>query len=95
MFFNNGNTRLVDKNNDLCGTRGLTPRYSSLPIFQLNEYTNTAEALEETNLSPANSFCCGSTNLLANGSLEYDVAVDDVNSPNISYIQEVTHEQLP
>jgi hypothetical protein len=33
------------------------------------------------------------TNLLANGSLEYVVADDDVNSPNVLYIPEVTREQ--
>jgi arylsulfate sulfotransferase len=94
MFFNNGNNRLVDANDDVCGTPGLTPCYSSVPIFQLNEYTNTAQVLEETNLSPAYSICCGSTNLLANGDLEYDVAAD-VNTPGVSYIQELTQEQPP
>jgi len=94
MLFNNGNNRLVDTNNEICGTSGLTACYSSVPIFQLNEYTNTARVLEETILSPAYSVCCGSTNLLANGDLEYDVALD-VNTPNVSYIQEVTHEQNP
>jgi len=60
----------------------------------LNEYTNTAQVLEETNLSPVYSICCGSTNFLANGDLEYDVA-DDVYTPNVSFIQEVTQEQTP
>ncbi len=92
MFFNNGNGRQVDTNNDICGTPGLTPCYSSVPTFQLNEYADTAQVLEETNLSPDYSVCCGSTNLLANGDLEYDVALD-VNTPDVSYIQEVTHEQ--
>jgi hypothetical protein len=94
MFFNNGNGRLVDANNDVCGTPGLTPCYSSVPIFQLNEYTNTVQVLAETNLSPAYSTCCGSTNLLANEDLEYDVA-QDVYTPNVSYIQEMTGEQNP
>jgi hypothetical protein len=94
MFFNNGNNRLVDADDDDCGTPGLTACYSSVPVFQLNEYTNTAQLLEETNLSPAYSVCCGNANLLANGDLEYDVAAD-VNSPNVSYIQEVTQEQNP
>jgi hypothetical protein len=58
----------------------------------LNEYTNTVQVLEETNLSPDYSVCCGSANLLANGDLEYDVAAD-VNTPNVSYIQEVTQGQ--
>jgi arylsulfate sulfotransferase len=94
MFFNNGDGRLLDANNDACGTPGLTPCYSSVPTFELNEYTKTARVLAETNLSPAFSTCCGSTNLLANGDLEYDVA-QDVYKPNVSYIQEVTQEQNP
>ena len=95
IFFNNGNNRLVDVNNDVCGTPGLTTCYSSVPIFQLNEYTNTAQLLEETNLSPAYSICCGNANVLANGDLEYDVAADVNSTPNVSYIQEVTREQNP
>jgi arylsulfate sulfotransferase len=95
MFFNNGINRFVDTNNDVCGTPGLTPCYSSVPIFQLNEYTKTAQVLSETNLSPAYSFCCGSTNLLANGDLEFDVADDENSSFSGSYIQEMTQEQLP
>ncbi len=94
MFFNNGNNRLVDANNDVCGTSGLTACYSSVPVFQLNEYTNTAQVMQETNLSPAYSVCCGSTNLLSNGDLEYDVA-DDVNTPDVSFIQEITQEPNP
>jgi arylsulfate sulfotransferase len=94
MFFNNGDGRLVDANNDPCGTKGLTPCYSSVPTFELNEYTKTARVLAETNLSPAFSTCCGSTNLLANGDLEYDVA-QDVYMPGVSYIQEVTQDQNP
>jgi arylsulfate sulfotransferase len=94
MFFNNGNNRLVDGDDDDCGTPGLTACYSSVPVFQLDEYTNTAQVLQETNLLPAYSICCGNANVLANGDLEYDVAAD-VNSPNVSYIQEVTQEQNP
>jgi arylsulfate sulfotransferase len=94
MFFNNGNNRLVDAADDDCGIPGLTACYSSVPVFQLNEYTNTAQVLQETNLSPAYSVCCGNANLLANGDLEYDVAAD-VNTPNVSYIQEVTQERNP
>lgn len=92
MFFNNGNGRLVDANNDVCGTPGLTPCYSSVPTLQLNEFTGTAEVLQETNLSPAFSICCGNVNQLANGDLEYDVAAD-VNTPGVSHIQEIVPAQ--
>jgi arylsulfate sulfotransferase len=94
MFFNNGNNRMVDADNDLCGDLGLTACYSSVPVFQLNEYTNTAQVLQEIDLSPGYSICCGSADFLTNGNWEYDVALD-VNTPNVSYIQEMTAEQHP
>jgi arylsulfate sulfotransferase len=94
MVFNDGTNRLVDANNDVCGGPGLTACYTSVPVFQLNEYTHTAEVLQEINLSPAYTLCCGSSNFLANGDWEFDVPLD-VNTPNVSYIQEMTQEQHP
>jgi hypothetical protein len=94
LFFNNGNNRLVNANNQVCGGDGLTPCYSSVPIFQLNEYTDTAEVLWEDKLTSAYSICCGNVNQLSNSDLEWDVAYD-LNTPNVSYIQEVTQEQTP
>jgi arylsulfate sulfotransferase len=94
MFFNNGNGRLVDANNDVCGSAGAVACYSSVPIFELNESANTAQVVWETNLSPNYSICCGDAVILPNGNIEYDVALDLLN-PNQSYIQEVTREQAP
>jgi arylsulfate sulfotransferase len=94
MSFNKGNNRPVRASNDICGTPGFTECNSSVPIFQLNEYTDAPEVLEEDNISPPYSRCCGNAGLLTNGKLEYDVAAD-VNTPNVSYIQEVTREQNP
>jgi arylsulfate sulfotransferase len=99
-FFNNGNNRMVDAADDLCGTPGLTACYSSVPVMQLNEYTKTAQVLDEVNLTPAFSFCCGNVNQLANGDYEYDIAYDlnkpeNALGPNLSYIQEVTPEIHP
>jgi arylsulfate sulfotransferase len=94
MFFNNGNNRQLDADNDDCGTTGFMPCYSSVPTLELNEFANTAQVLEETNLSPAFSFCCGNAERLSNGNLEYDVAAD-VSMPGVSYIQEVTPELNP
>jgi len=90
LFFNNGNNRL-DSNKVPCGTPGAANCYSSVPLFELNEFTNTAELLWEHNLSPDFSGCCGSVNLLSNGDLEYDLASDGQN-PNDSYIREVTQD---
>jgi arylsulfate sulfotransferase len=94
MFFNNGNGRMVDADNDVCGTTGFLPCYSSIPVFELNEIGNTARVLRETNLAPHYSICCGDALALSNGNIEYDVAFD-VNTPNQSFIQEVTEEQSP
>jgi len=94
MFFNNGNGRLLDASNDACGTPGFVACYSSVPIFELNESAKTAQVLWETKLSPHYSICCGDALVLSNGNIEYDVAFD-VNTPNQSFIQEVTPEQTP
>jgi arylsulfate sulfotransferase len=94
MLFNNGNNRLMDSNNDVCGTTGVGACYSSVPIYQLNEYTKTASVLWEDNLSPAYSICCGDALILPNGNVEFDVAFDQ-NTPNVSYIEEVTQTQAP
>jgi arylsulfate sulfotransferase len=92
MFFNNGNNRLVDANNDVCGTPGQIACYSSVPVYQLDESKLTAQVLEETNLSPTYSICCGDAEFLSNGDLEYDVAFEYADG---SFIQEVTHEATP
>jgi hypothetical protein len=94
MLFNNGNNRLVDSNNDVCGSSGATGCYSSVPIFQLDEYTKTASVLWEDNLSPAYSVCCGDALILPSGSVEFDIAYD-VNNPNVSSIEEVIPTQSP
>lgn len=94
MFFNNGNNRLVDSNNDVCGTPGFIACYSSVPIFQVDENTKTANVLWETNLAPRYSVCCGDALILPNNNIEYDIA-DDVNILDSSTIEEVTQEASP
>jgi arylsulfate sulfotransferase len=94
MFFDNGNNRLVDSNDDICGTTGQVACYSSVPIYQLNEYSKTASVLWQNNLTPAYSICCGDALVLPNGNVEFDVALD-VNTPNASYLEEVTQSETP
>jgi arylsulfate sulfotransferase len=94
MLFNNGNNRLVDTDNDVCGTPGFTACYSSVPILELNESARTAQVSSEINLSPAYSICCGNASKLGNGNIEYDVALD-VNTPNVSFVQEVVPGPTP
>jgi arylsulfate sulfotransferase len=94
MFFNNGNGRLVDGSNDVCGTSGFIPCYSSVPILELSESAKTAQILWEANLSPHFSICCGNAEVLSNSNIEYDVAFD-TQTANQSYIQEINREQPP
>jgi hypothetical protein len=92
MFFDNGNNRLMDSNNDVCGTPGVGACYSSVPIFQLDELTKTASVLWEDNLLPAYSICCGDALVLPNDNIEFDIAYD-VGTPDVSHIEEVTQTQ--
>ena len=95
MVFDNGNGRLVDANNDVCGTPGSPACYSSVPIYQLNETTKTATVQWEYNLSHAYSFCCGDALVLPNGNIEFDVAADQNFTFGVSYIEEVTQTSSP
>lgn len=94
MFFDNGNGRLVDANNDVCGTAGTVACYSSVPIFDINENTKTAQLQSQVNLSPAFSTCCGDALIVSNGDMEYDVAFNQYTL-GMSYVQEVTQGQNP
>jgi arylsulfate sulfotransferase len=95
MVFNDGNSRLMDSNNDVCGTPGVGACYSSVPIFQLDESAKTATVLWEENLSPYFSVCCGDALLLANGDMEVDIAFDQTITPGYSDIEEFTQTQTP
>jgi hypothetical protein len=95
MFFNDGNNRLMDTNDDICGTVGVGACYSSIPIFQLDEFTKTAAVLWEDNLLPYYSLCCGDAISLPNGDVEVDIADDQTVNPNFSDIEEVTQTQSP
>ncbi len=87
MLFNNGNNRLLNSANQVCGTTGAGPCYSSVPIYNLSESAKTADIASEIVLAPTYSTCCGNANIMSNGDIEYDVAMD-VNTPNTSYIEE-------
>lgn len=92
MFFDNGNNRLMDSNDDVCGSPGVGACYSSVEIFQLDESTKTATVLWEDNLLPAYSYCCGDALVLPNDNIEFDIAAD-VGTPDFSHIEEVTQNQ--
>jgi arylsulfate sulfotransferase len=95
MVFNDGNNRLMDSNNDVCGTPGVGACYSSVPIYQLDESAKTATVLWEANLSPYFSLCCGDALILPNGDMEVDIAFDQTVTPGYSDIEEFTQTQTP
>ena len=94
MFFNNGNARVVNDTGITCGNTGVTSCYSSVPIFQLDEDSKTAQVISEDSLLPAFSICCGDALQLSNGDLEFDIAAN-LATPGVSTLQEVTQEQTP
>jgi arylsulfate sulfotransferase len=94
MFFDNGNNRLLNSGGTICGTSGAAPCYSSVPIMQLDEYSMTATELWENDLLPAYSICCGDALLLPSGNVEFDIA-DDILTPGVSHIEEVTQTPTP
>ncbi|MGH9433387.1 MAG: aryl-sulfate sulfotransferase, partial [Terriglobia bacterium] len=57
-MFDNGNDRIVDQNNDVCGSPGVQACYSTVPIFQINETAKTASILWRDTL-PVLSFFGG------------------------------------
>lgn len=89
MFFNNGNNRLMNSSNVICSSPGVGACYSSVPVFQVDEFTKTATVLSEV-FPPFYSICCGDALVLPNGNTEFDVAFDILGPPNTSHIQEVT-----
>lgn len=94
MFFNDGNNRLVNSSGTVCGSAGAVSCYTSVPIFDVNESTKTAQVVAEDDLAPAYSICCGDALELPNGDVEYDIA-DNLYTPGVSVVQEVTQLQSP
>jgi arylsulfate sulfotransferase len=94
MFFDNGNDRLANSSDTVCSSPGTVACYSSVPIFEINESTQTAQVQWEANLTPAYSICCGDALILPNGDVEYDVAFN-LFTPGLSYVQEITQDASP
>ncbi len=95
MFYNDGTNRLVNSSGAVCGSPGVISCYASVPIFNLNETTKTAQVQWEDNLSgSAYSVCCGDALVLSNGDVEFDVG-DNLFTPGVSFVQEATQEQSP
>jgi arylsulfate sulfotransferase len=94
MLFNNGNNRLLNSANQVCGTTGAGACYSSVPVYDVSESGKTANVASEIMLTPSFSVCCGNAEFLSNGDVEYDVA-SDVTSPGVSHIEETLPGAAP
>jgi arylsulfate sulfotransferase len=93
MLFDNGNNRIMDSNGTVCGSPGAAPCSSRPVLFELDEWSKTAQILWQDKL-PVLSACCGSINTLGNGDAEFDIALFHA-LPLGSRIQEVTQEPVP
>jgi hypothetical protein len=86
-LMDNGSGRMI--NGQVCGTSGASACYSRAVIFQLNEQELTAGVMWQD--SPLKySLCCGSTDVLDNGDIEFDLAY---TLP--ATVEEVTSEASP
>jgi arylsulfate sulfotransferase len=93
LLFDNGNNRIVDRNGTVCGSPGAASCYSRPVLFELDETSKTAQILWQDKL-PVFSGCCGSINILGNGNVEFDIALESF-TPLASRVQEVTQEPVP
>lgn len=92
LLFDNGNLRVLDSGGTTCG--GATPCTSRTPILQLDEIAKTATIEWVDDLAPAYAIFGGSSRLLQNGNVEFDMcgltATGTNNLANQSLIREVT-----
>ena len=88
-LMDNGNGRKFS-DGSVCGTKGAPPCYSRAVIFQLDENAHTATLVWQDSPLPY-SMCCGNTDLLNNGDIEFNLAL---SSP-IAMVEEVTQQNSP
>jgi arylsulfate sulfotransferase len=97
LLFDNGNLRVLDSSGTTCGVG--TPCTSRTPILQLDETAKTATIEWVDDLAPAYSIFGGSSRLLQNGNVEFDLcgltATGTNNLANKSAIFEVTKTTPP
>jgi arylsulfate sulfotransferase len=97
LLFDNGNLRVLDSSGTTCA--GGTPCTSRTPILQLDETAKTATIEWVDDLAPAYSIFGGSSRLLQNGNVEFDMcgltAPGTSNLANRSAIFEVTKTTPP
>lgn len=92
MLFDNGNSRVLDTNGDVCGSS--TPCASRVPVLQIDESAKTASIEWVDDLSPVFSLFGGSSRLLDNGNVEFDECAP-TSPANNAAIFEVTKTAPP
>jgi len=93
MLYDNGNGRIVDSVETHCGGAEAIPCYSRPVIFELDENSRTAKIEWQYKL-PFFSPCCGNTNILGNGNIEFDAISLDPVSSRIQEVTQVSDPQL-
>jgi arylsulfate sulfotransferase len=93
-LFDNGDSRVVDANGDLCDSPGAIPCYSRPVVFLVNETSKTASVVWQDPLS-VYGFCCGNTDLLSGSRMEFDVASISPVQPYHGIVYEVTYPAVP
>ena len=92
-LFDNGTNRPINAAGATCTLKTVPPCYSRPVVFQLNETAMTATIAWQNPLATY-SFCCGNMDLLANGSMEFDIAAAE-QQPQFSTVEEVTYTSDP
>jgi arylsulfate sulfotransferase len=86
-LMDNGNGRVID--GVACGSPGAPKCYSRAIIFQLDENNLTAQLIWQDSPLPF-SLCCGNTDVVSNGDIEFDLAF---TLPGM--VEEVTSQTPP
>jgi len=89
-----GDNRVLDSNEDVCGQPGTANCYSRATIYQIDESTKTA-SLDWQFLPGLYTFWGGSINQLANGNVEFDLSEPFPQDPTSSLVTEVTQTGNP
>jgi arylsulfate sulfotransferase len=91
LLFDNGNKRVLNSGGEVCGT---TPCESRVVLMELNEAARTARIVWADALAPVFSYYAGSSRLLKNGNVEFDVTAT-TPAGDSSAIYEVTKTTPP
>jgi arylsulfate sulfotransferase len=92
--WDNGDNRVVNTSNAICGPPPSAPCYSRATIFQVDDSAMVADLAWDT-LPGYFSIWGGSINQLGNGNVEFDVNAPQGTNPFASEVQEVTQTSTP